>query len=127
MARGANRRKLQEAKITIASTAVSGSTGDSENAANADTVTYYVDVTTATVGSLTLTIDISQDDGANWFPLTSGEVLGNTGALTLVGNYRIASSRVASIGFRSRLTYTIVTGPFAFTVDPVFEKSGGVF
>jgi hypothetical protein len=125
MARGANRRKLEEPSIAIGSTASSGATGESDNAANYDRVMYLVNVTTLTAGSVTFVIQVSPNDGTTWFPLTTAEMVGNTGALTTTGQYHVSST--VPFGTRVRLAYTIVTGPVAMTVFPVFEKSGSVY
>lgn len=124
MSRGANRRKLQEPQITVGSTGTSGTTADSEAAQSHDGVTYIVNITTATAGSITFTIQTTAD-GTNWATLATAETTGDTGALTTTGAKHISSN--APIGVRTRLAYTIVTGPFAFTVDPIYQKRAGVF
>ena len=123
MARGSNRRKLQEPQIAIASTAVSSNTADSESAQSHEKVTYLINITTATAGSITFTIQTSAD-GTNWATLATAETTGDTGALSTVSVRHISSN--APIGVRTRLVFTIVTGPFAFTVDPIYEKTGAV-
>ena len=124
MSRGANRRKLQEPRITVGSTASSGTTADSESAQSYDAVTYVINLTTLTAGSITFGIDTSPD-GTIWAPLASGEMTGDTGAVSAIGVKHISSA--APIGVRTRLSYTIVTGPAAFTVDPIYQKGAGVF
>lgn len=125
MSRGGNRRKYQEARITIGSTGTSGNTADSEAAQSHDAVTYYINITTATAGNITFTIQTSADDGATWATLATAETTGDTGAITATGARHLSSN--APIGVRTRLVYTIVTGPFAFTVDPIYQKGAGVF
>ena len=124
MAGRSNRRKLQEAQITVGSTAASGTTGASGNAASFDFVTYYINLTTLTAGSITFVIQTSFD-GTNWADLATAEMTGDTGAVAATGVKHVSSN--APIGWSCRLKYTIVTGPAAFTVDPVFSKGGSVF
>lgn len=123
MAAGSNRRKLVQ-RTETASTSTSGAICDSTNAANADALSYLIEIGTATAGSITFKIQTSANDGATWHDLAAAEMTGNTGALTTTGMYRIASQ--APFGIRTRLYYTIVTGPFEFDVTPIFEKGGGV-
>ena len=124
MARGSNRRKLQEPQITIASTAVSSNTADSESAQSHERVTYILNITVATAGTMTLTIQTTAD-GTNWATLAVAETSGDTGAIGTGASVKHISS-VGAIGVRTRLGFTIVTGPFAFTVDPIYEKTGSV-
>jgi hypothetical protein len=124
MARGSNRKKLVEPTITVGSTASSGTTADSEAIQAFDSVVYFVNVTTATAGSITLTIQMTGDDGTTWCTLATAETSGDTGAITATGGRHISAT--VPLGTRTRLAYTIVTGPFAFTVIPVYAKSGQV-
>lgn len=122
MARGANRKKLTEPTITVASTSSSGTTAASGAIAAFDTVAYFISISTATAGSITFTIQISADDGTTWATLATAETTGDTGALTTTGGKHISAS--VPCGTMTQLVYTIVTGPFAFTVIPVYAKSG---
>lgn len=124
MASRSNRRKTQEAQISIGSTSTSGTTGFSENAASADAVTYFINLSTITAGSITFVIQVSAD-GTNFADLATAEMTGDTGALSSTGIKHISSA--APLGMACRLKYTIVTGPAVFTVDPVFQKGGSVF
>lgn len=124
MARGSNRRKLQEAQISVGSTASSGTTAFSENAASFDAVTYVVNLTTLTAGSITFVIQTTAD-GTNFADLATAEMTGDTGAISATGVKHVSSN--APIGMATRLKYTIVTGPAAFTVDQIFSKGGSVF
>ena len=119
-----NRRKLQEAQITVGSTAASGTTGFSESAGSFDAVTYVVNLTTLTAGSITFVIQGSAD-GTNFYDLATAEMTGDTGAVATTGAKHVSSN--APLGFACRLKYTIVTGPAAFTVDPIFQKGGSVY
>lgn len=125
MARGANRRKIQEPVIAIASTSTSGAVGDSDNAAVSDRVIYFFNLASITAGSVTLKIQCSPDDGSTWYDLATTEMNGNTGALTAAGTYHVSAT--VPFGTRTRLFYTIVTGPIVAAVYPVFEKTGKVF
>lgn len=125
MSRGSNRRKLVEPTITVGSTSSSGNTAESDNAANADSLTYFINITTATAGSITFVIQSSADDGTTWCDLATAEMSGDTGALTTTGGKHI--STYFPFGTRTRLKYTIVTGPFAFTVIPIYQKAGSVY
>jgi len=124
MARGSTRRKYQAAQISVGSTSTSGNTADSDQAGSSEKVMYVINITTATAGTITFTIQTTAD-GTNWATLATAETTGDTGALSTTGAKHISSA--APIGMRTRLVYTIVTGPFAFTVDPIYEKSGSVF
>lgn len=119
-----NRRKQPESLIAVASTSTSGATAESDNAANSDRVTYYV-VLTVTGGSVTFKIQSSPNDGGTWHDMAVSEMSGDTGSIAASGNYHISSS--APFGTRTRLAYTIVTGPVTFLVYPVFEKTGKVY
>ena len=127
MPAGSNRRKVIEATITVGSTASSGNTGESGSAASAECVSYFVKVGTATAGTMTLTIEVSPNDGTDWYALAAAEMVGQTGAISTTGNYRIRTAAGVPLGTKTRLVYTIVTGPFAFTVIPVYEKTAKVF
>lgn len=124
----ANRRKTQE---NLASTAYTATTGilQSDNAANHENVTYYLNVTavSGTTPSLTAAIQTSPDDGTTWFSLTTAEMTGQTGAITATGQYRISSN--APIGARTRLLLTIsgTTPSFTITANDIFERSGSVY
>lgn len=120
---GANRRKLVEEAVFVSSTSTSGTTAASGSIASNERVTFFV-VATVTAGSVTLGIDISPNDGATWHSLTSGELLGNTSAITATGNYHISAQ--VPLGTSCRLSYTIVTGPVVLVVYPCYEKSGGM-
>jgi hypothetical protein len=124
MGRGANRRKITEPFTVVASTSTSGTTLDSDNAANADSVIFYA-LVSAVTGSVTFTIQSSPDDGTNWYTLTTAETVGNTGALAATGNYHISTQ--VPFGTRLRLAYTIVTGPVAFLGFACYSKSGSVY
>jgi hypothetical protein len=125
MASGSNRRKLMAEAVVVGSTSTSGATAESSQAQSFDAVTYYVNVTTATAGSITFVIQSSPDDGTTWASLSSAEMTGDTAAISSTGMKHISSN--APIGVRTRLQYTIATGPFAFTVYPCFQKAGTVF
>lgn len=121
-----NRRKTQHDAIIVLSTATSGVVGESDAIANHDSVSFWIAIATATAGTITFKIQVSQDEaGSIWFDLATTEMTGSTGALAATGNYHIASA--VPVGFRARLAYTIVTGPFAFVVYPTYEKTGKVF
>ena len=122
MAAGANRRKLQETTITIASTSSSGNTAESAAIASHEHVLFVINITTATAGTITFVIQTSADDGTTWSSLSSGEMLGDTGAISTTGGKHISAR--APLGVRLRLNYTIATGPFAFTVLPIYERTG---
>ena len=124
MARGGNRRKTVE-PYTIVSTSTSAGTADSDKAANADKVLYLINLTSITAGSITFKIQTSPDDGNQWFDLSTGEMNGNTGALATAGLYHVSSS--VPFGVRTRLYFTIVTGPVAFLVYPIYERTGNVY
>lgn len=124
MAAGSNRKKLVQPTIAIASTSTSGNTADSEAIQSFDWVAYFVNVTTATAGTMTLTIQMSADDGTTWCTLAAAETSGNTSAISATGGYHLTTT--VPVGTRTRLVYTIVTGPFAFTVVPVYGKTGQV-
>lgn len=124
MARGSNRRKLQEAQITVGSTSSSGTTAYSDNAQSFDVVTYVINLTTLTAGSITFVIQTSAD-GTNFADLATAEMSGDTGAISATGVKHVSSN--APIGVSTRLKYTIVTGPAAFTVDQIFAKGGSVY
>lgn len=121
----ANRRKNVEAVVVVGSTSTSGAIAGSGTIASHDRVVYFLVISALTAGSVTLGIDISPNDGSTWHSLTSGEMLGNTSAITATGNYHISAQ--VPMGTSCRLSYTIDTGPTAFIVYPCFEKSGGVF
>lgn len=121
-----NRRKTAQEPIVVLSTSTSGTTGLSDAAANADAVSFYIAIATATAGSITFKIQTAPDEaGVVWFDLATSEMTGNTGALTTAGNYHVSAQ--VPFGMKIRLAYTIVTGPFAFVVYPVYERSGGVY
>lgn len=124
MAAGSNRKKLVQPSITVGSTASSGTTADSEAIQSFDWVVYFVNVTTATAGTLTLTIQMTADDGTTWCTLATAETSGNTSTINATGGYHITTT--VPVGTRTRLAYTIATGPFAFTVVPVYGKTGQV-
>jgi FtsH-binding integral membrane protein len=122
---GANRRKINEAFITVAAAgAGSSSAAASQMVGSHEAVIYFVTISAMT-GSITLGIDISPDNGVTWHALTAGELLGNTASIAANGNYHISSN--APVGQMCRLSYTIVTGPATLKITPVYEKSGGVF
>lgn len=120
----ANRRKMTEQVLAFGPTATSGVIAQSDSAASHDSVTFYIDVSQATAGSITFKIQTSAYPSV-WHDMASGEMTGNTGAITDVGTYRISSA--APIGLSVRLVYTIVTGPFECSIIPCYEKSGSVF
>lgn len=119
-----NRRKRDLPAITVGSTALSGTTAESDNAANADRVTFYIALATITAGDITFAIESSPNDGGIWARLTTGEMLGNTSAISSTGTYHVSAQ--VPFGNRVRLAYTINTGPAAFLVYPVYERTGVV-
>lgn len=123
MARWSNRRKTVEA-VSSHATSASGAACDSTNAANADSLLYLIEIGLVT-GSITFKIQTSANDGATWHDLSTAEMTGNTGALNTTGNYHIATQ--APFGIRTRLAYTIVTGPVEFDIYPIYEKGGSVY
>ena len=120
---GANSRKIVQDPIVVASTSTSGAIAGTGLIASHDRVVFFV---TATVdaGNVTLGIDISPNGGTTWHSLTSGEMLGNTSAITAGGNYHISAQ--VPLGTSCRMTYTIVTGPVSLLVYPCYEKTGAM-
>ena len=94
------------------------STGGSLN------VTTFNQTNGTLAGTLTLTIQMTADDGTTWCTLATAETSGNTSTINATGGYHITTT--VPIGTRTRLAYTIATGPFAFTVVPVYGKTGTV-
>lgn len=128
MALVANRRKSLESIASAAYTATA-SILQSDKAANADSVSFYMNVTavSGTTPSLTATIQCSPDDGTTWFSLATAEMTGQTGAITATGQYRLTSA--APIGARTRLLLTIsgTTPSFTITGYAIYERSGSVY
>lgn len=120
----ANRRKRFEPVSVVTNSASSGTVCDSENAASSDRVIFFVALSAIAAGSVTFKIQSTPNDGASWHDLTTGEMLGNTGALTAAGDYHVAAE--VPFGTRLRLAYTIVTGPVTFGVYPCYERTGAV-
>lgn len=120
-----NRRKRAEAVRTVASTGSTGSLDFGDSIANADKVTFYVSVTTATAGSMVMNFLASPDDGVTSFTLPAAYVEGSSTTITATGAYMYTVRTPVAI--RLQLLYVITTGPFAFTVTPVYEKAGSVY
>lgn len=120
----ANRRKRSEPAIIVGPTASSGSTADSENASNADRVSYWITLSALTAGDITFKIQSSPNNGVTWYDLTTSEMNGNTGTISATGNYHVSAE--VPFGFRTRLAYTINTGPAAFALIPIYERTGAV-
>jgi hypothetical protein len=129
MARGSNRRKVQEATLASAAYTSTSNILQSENAANAKNVTYYLDVTavSGTTPTLAPVIQTSPDNGTTWFSLATAEMTGQTANITATGQYRTSS--VAPIGMMTRLRMTIggTTPSFTLVAYAIYEKDAGVF
>lgn len=129
MSRGANRRKIQEP--TLASTAYTATTNilESDNAANADSVSYYLNVTnvSGTTPTLTPVIQCSPDDGTTWFSLATAEMTGQTASLNATGQYRTTSAVPIGVRTRLRMTITGTTPSFTLVAYAIYEKRGNVF
>lgn len=101
---------------TVGSTSSSGSTGPIEvpNPEETPEVAILVDVTTATAGTLDIEVEWSNDGGTTWASADGTadtfDQISATGAVT---------KRFAVKGTLYRITYTIVTGPFAFSVSAI--------
>ena len=70
-----------------------------------------IDVTTATAGSLDVALEYSLDGGANWYPDEAGA--DSFAQITTTGQSFAVFEVKAPL---YRLAYTVVTGPFDFTV-----------
>lgn len=129
MARGANRRKVVQAQLASAAYTATANILDSENAANAESVSYYLDVTavSGTTPTLTPVIQCSPDDGTTWWSLATAEMTGQTANITATGRYRTTSA--VPIGVRTRLAMTIggTTPSFTLSAWAVFERGGNVY
>lgn len=119
-----NRRKTQAKNVTLAGVDTSSQTVPWNNASSAESVVFLLQVTDVTAGSITFTIQISNEAASQWWTLGSTEVYGQTAAISSTGNYYIGTN--GPVGMNVRLNYAVVTGPVTVNITPIFSRTGNV-
>jgi len=121
VAYASNSRHLYES-FSVASTAVSSTTGQSDGNATHDDVIGFINLTTLTAGTIAFQVEISSDDGTTWYP--HPDATATIAAVSSTGKSIVVAR--SPIGSKIRLAFTIVTGPAVFTLKWEFGKRGNI-